>query len=66
MSSGQPVLTCNAGLTQRRKGTRRNAEEENSLRVSANLCASALNLRRLRPIPLPLNTSSLLSWPVCL
>ena len=30
-------------LTQRRRGTRRNAEKKTSLRLSANLCASALN-----------------------
>src|ERR1035441_8258673 len=40
--SAKPVLT------QRRKGSRRNAEKKNSLQLFANLCASALNLRSLR------------------
>src|ERR1017187_7132442 len=34
-------------LTQRRRGTRRNAEKKTSLRLSANLCASALILLSL-------------------
>jgi hypothetical protein len=45
---GQAATEAKPGLTQRRRGTRRNAEKENSLRTSANLCASALNLRSVR------------------
>jgi len=42
---GQAAAKTKLGLTPRRRGTRRNAEKKNSLRISATLCASALNLR---------------------
>ena len=44
-SSARPSRNLEAKpvLTQRRRGTRRNAEKKTSLRLSANLCASALN-----------------------
>jgi len=46
---GPAATQTKSGLTQRHcRGTRRNAEKKNSLRISAALCTSALNLRRLR------------------
>lgn len=36
-------------LTQRRKGTRRNAENKNSSRLSAPLCASAFMVENREP-----------------
>src|ERR1017187_2850162 len=43
-TGGQAITEAKPVLTQRRKGTRRNAEMKYSLRPFANLCASALNL----------------------
>src|ERR1039458_4974548 len=43
-TGGQAITEAKPVLTQRRRGTRRNAEMKYSLRPFANLCASALNL----------------------
>jgi hypothetical protein len=45
---GQAATKARPVLTQRRRGTRRNAERKKSLRLSADLCASALNLHSPR------------------
>src|ERR1035438_9737523 len=42
-TGGQAITEAKPVLTQRRRGTRRNAEMKYSLRPFANLCASALN-----------------------
>src|ERR1035441_346385 len=43
-TDGQATTKAKQDLTQRRRGTRRNAEMKYSLRLFANLCASALDL----------------------
>src|ERR1019366_2425580 len=45
---GHAAMKAKTALTQRRRETRRSAEQKKPLRNSASLCASALNLRSLR------------------